>query len=266
MQISSTYWLPDITDWCPQQEQAHLQYTDLSNVALRIFSIIPHVVGVEASSSHGQDVLGWRKSKATGETHRGNVVVRQVARANNRILAGDYTALDTMQTENNLELKIEAEERKLYTIAKGHDFLEMWRGSQNLCATQKESPAQNKQMTAVEYISDTEEIIKASWSNFEHDGMPAFKLSEKITVATSNVREGPPWRTNSSIKCPPNQQNGPLSSVSNGCNPLERFRVRVGTGRELLQWFLPHENPYRCNWAGFTTKNPAFQPHNFGSN
>jgi len=47
-------------------------------------------------------------------------------------------------------------------------------------------------MTAVEYISDTEEIIKASWSNFEHDGMPAFKLSEKITVATSNVREGPP--------------------------------------------------------------------------
>jgi len=53
------------------------------------------------------------------------VVVRQVARANNRILAGDYTALDTMQTENNLELKIEAEERKLHTIAKGHDFLEM---------------------------------------------------------------------------------------------------------------------------------------------
>jgi len=50
-------------------------------------------------------------------------------------------------------------------------------------------------------------------------------------------------------------------SVSNGSNPLEPFRVRVGTGTEPLQWVLPHNNLDRCNWAGFTTKNPAFQPH-----
>jgi len=56
------------------------------------------------------------------------------------------------------------------------------------------------------------------------------------------------------------------ASVSNGSNPLERFRVRVGTGTEPWQRFLPHENPDRCHWASFTTKNPAFQPHNFGSN
>jgi hypothetical protein len=31
-------------------------------------------------------------------------------------------------------------------------------------------------MTAVGYISDTEEIVKASWSNFHHDGAAAFKL------------------------------------------------------------------------------------------
>jgi len=55
-------------------------------------------------------------------------------------------------------------------------------------------------------------------------------------------------------------------SVSNGSNPLERFRVRVGTGPELLQWVLPHENPDRCNWAGFTSKNPEFQRHIFSSN
>jgi len=55
-------------------------------------------------------------------------------------------------------------------------------------------------------------------------------------------------------------------SASNGSNPLERFQVRVGTGPELLQRALPHENPDLCNWAGFTTKNPAFQHHNFGSN
>jgi len=57
-----------------------------------------------------------------------------------------------------------------------HDFLEMWQGSQNLHATQNESHAQTKQMTAVGYISDTEEIIKASWSNCQHDGAAAFKL------------------------------------------------------------------------------------------
>jgi len=64
-------------------------------------------------------------------------------------------------------------------MAKVHDFLEMWQGSQNLRATQKESRAQNKQMTAVGYISDTEKIVKPPWSLFQHDGAAAFKLSER---------------------------------------------------------------------------------------
>jgi hypothetical protein len=34
-------------------------------------------------------------------------------------------------------------------------------------------------MTAVGYILDTEEIVKASWSLFQHDGAAAFKLSER---------------------------------------------------------------------------------------
>jgi len=34
-------------------------------------------------------------------------------------------------------------------------------------------------MTAVGYISDTEEMVKASWSLFQHDGAAAFKLSER---------------------------------------------------------------------------------------
>jgi len=37
-----------------------------------------------------------------------------------------------------------------------YDILETWQGSQNLPATKKESRAQNKQMAAVGYISDTE--------------------------------------------------------------------------------------------------------------
>jgi len=34
-------------------------------------------------------------------------------------------------------------------------------------------------MTTIGYISDTEEIVKASWSLFQHDGVAAFKLSER---------------------------------------------------------------------------------------
>jgi hypothetical protein len=94
-------------------------------------------------------------------------------------LAGPDPELDTTNTDNDLEKKKEAEERKLHRMAKVHDILEMWQGSRNLRATPKECRAQIKQMTGVGYISDTEEIVKASWSLFQHDGAAAFKLSER---------------------------------------------------------------------------------------
>ena len=96
-----------------------------------------------------------------------------------RILPGTVLELDTANWENDLEMKKEAEERKLHRMCKVHDFLEMWQGSQNLAATWKESCAQNKQMTAVRSISDTQEIFQATWSLFQHDGAVAFKLSER---------------------------------------------------------------------------------------
>jgi len=67
-------------------------------------------------------------------------------------------------------------------MAKVHNRLEMWPGSQNLRATEKELHAQNKQMTAMGYIPHTEVIVKESWSNFQHDGTAAFKMSEKTPV------------------------------------------------------------------------------------
>jgi len=130
MEISSTFRIPDITDWWRQQEETHSKYSDLSNVALDIFSIIPHGVGVEARFSLGRDVIGWRQSKTTGETLHEKAVVRQFAQANNGILAGTYPDLDTMNTENDSETKKEAEEKKLHRMAKVQDFLEMWQGSQ----------------------------------------------------------------------------------------------------------------------------------------
>ena len=134
---------------------------------------------MEASFSHGRDVIGWRQSKTTVETPRKEVVARQFAGANNRILAGADQLLGTTNTEKDSEMKNEVEERKLHRMAKVHDFLEIWQGSQYLYATQKESCAQNKQMTAVGYISNTEEIIKAPWFLFHHDGAAAYKLSER---------------------------------------------------------------------------------------
>jgi len=83
----------------------HPKYTDLSNVARDIFSIIPHGVGVEASFSLGRDVISWRQSQTTGETLQEKIVVMQFAQANNRILAGADQELDTTNPENNLELK-----------------------------------------------------------------------------------------------------------------------------------------------------------------
>ena len=111
MEISTTFWLPDITHWWQQQEQTHSKYADLSNVARNIFSIIHHGVRVEASFSLGQDVVMWRQSKTTGETLREKVVVRQFAQANNVLLAGDDPVLDSKCTDNNMEMKREAEEK-----------------------------------------------------------------------------------------------------------------------------------------------------------
>jgi len=82
MEISSPFWLPDITDWWHQQEETHSKYADLSNVAHNIVSIIPHGVGVEASFSLGRDVIRWRQSKTTGETIRKKAVIRAFAQAN----------------------------------------------------------------------------------------------------------------------------------------------------------------------------------------
>ena len=118
MEISSTFWIPIITEWWRQQEEMHLNYTNLSNPARNIFDIIPHGVRVEARFSLGRDVISWRQSKTKGETLQEEVVVRQFARANNGILADADAALGMVNTENDSEMKNEVEERKLYKMAK----------------------------------------------------------------------------------------------------------------------------------------------------
>jgi hypothetical protein len=51
-------------------------------------------------------------------------------------------------------------------------------------------------MSAVGYISDTDEIVKASWSLFQHDGAAAFKLSERSPLPPAlSAKELPGGRT-----------------------------------------------------------------------
>ena len=52
------------------------------------------------------------------------------------------------------------------------------------------------QMTAVGYISDTEESIQASWSLFQHDGAAAFNLSERSPLPPAlSAKDLPGGRT-----------------------------------------------------------------------
>jgi len=180
MEISTTLWILDITDqWC-QQEEMHPKVADFTNVAPNIFSIIPHCIGVQASLSLGRDVIRWRQSKTTGETLCEKVVLREFSQPNNGILAGDNPALDTTKTESHLELKSESEKRLLNRMTMVHNIFEMWRDSPNEYATQKESSAHNKHITAKGYFSKAEEIIKVTYSNFQHDGVAEFKLWARL--------------------------------------------------------------------------------------
>jgi len=162
MKISRTFRIPHITYWWHQQEHTRSKYTNFSDVARDIFSIIPHGVGVEEGFSLAQDNIGWRQWKTTGGTLREQVVLWQLPLANNRIFEGNHPELNLTETQNALEVQLEVEESTLHTTPKVHNFFETWQGSHNPCTTQKESCTQNRQMTAIKSISGTEEIVKAS--------------------------------------------------------------------------------------------------------
>lgn len=84
-----------------------------------MLSIIPHCVGVEHNFSLGRDVLNWKQSKTTGETLPEQKVVRHFAPGKHRILAGDDPSLDIMNTENQMEIKMEVEKIKFAQNGKG---------------------------------------------------------------------------------------------------------------------------------------------------
>ena len=94
--------------------------------------IIPHSVGVEPCVSLGQHVIGWRQLQTTGDSLCEIVIGRQLAQANNGLLAGGGPGFDRSSTENDMEMNREMEEKKLHRTAKVHNLLGMWQGSQNV--------------------------------------------------------------------------------------------------------------------------------------
>ena len=136
-------------------------------------------------------------------------------------------------------MKNEVEDRILHPIAKVDDFLEMWQGSQNLRAMQKESRAENKQMTAIGYILDMEEIVKASWSLFQHDGAAAFSLSERSPL--------PPALSATYLPAGQTQILNMRQILSINCHPFESDEdsapESISDTENWLNWNCNLDNP-----------------------
>jgi len=104
MEISSTFSIPDITDWWEQQEERHSKCADGCNVVGERSSIIPDGFGADSGCSLWQDDIDWRQSNNEGKSLCENVIGRQCARAHIGILGGDDSALDPTIREPDPEI------------------------------------------------------------------------------------------------------------------------------------------------------------------
>jgi len=101
---------------------------------------------------------------------RETVILGELTGANHQIVEWRNPVSDMTNPETDSEMKEQEEERKLHRMAKVYDVLNIWQGRQNLQATQNESRTHCKQLTGIGHNSETEVIINASWSLFQHDG------------------------------------------------------------------------------------------------
>jgi len=179
MGSSSTCVSPHITDYWHQHGEQHWTYADLVNVARDILCFSLYGVRVLASISLGWNNIGRKQSKTPWKCVQDNVVVMQVALTSYAMLAGGNKVLDTMETKHDFQMERDMVDRTLHTLAKVCDFWETWHGSQTLCDTFKKSRPQQKLISAGGYITASEEIINASWSNFQHDSAAACAMVKR---------------------------------------------------------------------------------------
>jgi len=98
-------------------------------------------------------------------------------------------------------------------------------------------------MSAVWYISDTEEIVKASWSFFQHDCVADFKLSERSPLPPALSARDLLWaRTQISNVCR-------IRSIN--CHPVESNEdsapESISNTQNLLNWNGDFDNPNDSN-------------------
>jgi len=226
------------------------RYTDLPNVACDIFCNILHGVGGQASFDLSQVDIGLGQSKTRWETIPKTSIATQFSQANNVTVAGDGPAFDIMKIELDLEMKNEADERKLHRMANVHNIIAMWQGTQNLHATQKVSRTQNMNLTAGGYISDTEEIVKAIWSIFEPDGAAGIILSEWSPLPPAFSANDIPGRwTEVLTVCPTRRINHHPAESDEDSAPAS-----ILVTRKLVDWNGDLDNP-RESWDDWEADN-----------
>jgi len=104
--------------------------------------MIMHGVRVEQSVSPWEYIIGCRQSQIAGDTLGEKDIARHSARANDVILPCYVSALNTSNTQNDMEMMWEAEKSKSHIMAKVHSLLKIWYSSQNRTASKKKSHAQ----------------------------------------------------------------------------------------------------------------------------
>jgi hypothetical protein len=99
---------------------------------------------VETTLFLAQDVISYRQSITAGDTRCKEVIARRSHQVTNGLLAGDDSELNMTNTDNDLEIQREVEQKILHRMAKVHDVMEMQQGSKNVCTAWIESRGRNK--------------------------------------------------------------------------------------------------------------------------
>jgi hypothetical protein len=124
-------------------------------------------------------------------------------------------------------------------MTNGLDIVEMRQGSQNLRAIQNESRAQYRQTPSLGYISDSQEIVKESWSIVHHDGEAGFELSGRSPlpppVSAMDLPEGQTQSRNV-------HRIGKISSHS--IDRVEQWAPEtILAPDDCLNWIVVSDNP-----------------------
>jgi len=98
-------------------------------------------------------------------------------------------------------------------------------------------------MTTVGYISDTEEIVEASWSLFQHDGAAAFELSERSPLPPAlSAKNLPGGRTQILNVCWMRRINRHPAESDKDCAPESLLETD-----DCLNWNGDLDNPNDSN-------------------